>query len=194
MAKLIFVPEWLQETLHESGKSINEKNIMSAIISKYDVINYQKSQIEFFKFINGFRCNNIEAFIFNFNQLMRSPLSDLEEVSIYMEKHYHCEANLEMINCYPIFDDRTIVDSSKYVINISSDNKIAYIIGGSAVSNPLNALPVFTVPSNRISIITAVLDKAYNGFRIITENTDRSSVFRENSYLTQLYVRNLCNM
>lgn len=193
MAKIIFIPEWLRELCEESGKpmlkSLSDKNINSSILSKHDVINYNKVQIEFFKFIICEKFNSIEEFKYYFSQIMWSELSTLPEVSIYMNENYDKPVDDSLLIC-----NEHDISKTEYQVKLSSDNKISYIIGGSVEYNPLNALPVTTVRADRQEVIRAVLGKSYSGFRIINETTDRSSVFRENNYLTQLYVKNLCNI
>lgn len=192
MAKLIFVPDWLNAALTDRGEHVStmsSKVLDASILSKYDIINYYKAQLEFVKYMCNDKFSSMEELSEAYTKLMWHELPPLEELTIYMNEHFASEVDFSQLVC----ENQNISDT-KYVIRGSDDNKIAYIIGGSVKSNALNALPSMRVNANRVDVMHAVLDKSYNGFRVITDMSDRSSVFRENYFLTQLYVKSLCCM
>lgn len=193
MSKLVFVPEWLNEKFTEAGQSVisglASKDVDLSILSKYDVVNYFKAQVEFFKYVYSYKINSVIELEYLFPQIMWTKLPRSEDIAIYMNESYLTPIDFSQLLC----EDSKIEDAC-YRVKLSDDNKIAYIIGGNVKYNSLDAMPPKMITLDRMEIIRDILDKSYSGFRILTEVTDRSSVFRENNFLTQLYVKNICNV
>lgn len=190
MSKLSYIPKWLNEKLAQSEIQIDslENVSLSTILSKYDIINYTNAQVEFFKLITDNYIDNYNDFKYIFETTMNVPdLSLLDECLIYLKDNYNTPVNNEPLLC-----GEDVLYQCKYRLLAATSNKFAYIIGGNDVVSNLIYHDNMVANVNSRDLILGIIECLFRGFRVETVETDRSSTFRDNRFLTQLYVKQLC--
>lgn len=181
MAKLVFIPDWLRDEICSSGESFSvlDKDLASTIISRADIINYHKAQIEFFNFLTGYKDFSEETHLM-YNSLFAHPLPDMPELSVYLRQSHQNDPNLGVM-VSGVGEMRQI----NFVVDTQSDGKSIYIIGTCTDDIPADCA------DKRHNVITNVLAVMHNRLRVQNGAVDKSSVFRDSPLLTTLYVESI---
>jgi len=180
MSKLCFIPDWLNQTLNETGTSLDEfvTKIDSTIVSRHDVINYHKSQLEFLKLLTKGNFCKDDTYSMYQNLFVHS-LPDIPEIELIVRN-----CNIEEIIWDNMVTAAAIQQNVSFRFEASADGTVIYIIGECA----------FDVQSSDLgtaepkSLICSILEKMHGCLRVQNGSIDKSSAFRESPLLTQLYV------
>lgn len=180
MAKLVYVPDWL-----DSEKANLPLKNLSSILSKYDIINHANAQIEFYKLLVSELTQDKDEFIRGYNSTMQLNTSEFPDESlVYLHDNFDAPIKVESI--LGSYDNLSVC---KFTITITPDGNTIYFTNTVVDNNPLVSKEKLVVSASPRDIIKGALNKTYNGFRVLNEQTDKSSAFRENRFLTQLYVK-----
>lgn len=182
MAKIIFIPDWLDDEIQSKGVCYDDfvKDINSVILSRTDVINYYLAQSNFFKLLTEeekLTSGNYSMY----NSIFGHAFPDMPELTIAL--------NSTLSN---VVDYQKLVSTAQTAENITlsyvrdMSNNYVLIVGKHAKDEACKK------NCDSSSIIWNTLKQFHNGLRSQNGAVDKSSVFRENPILGQLYVKNLC--
>ena len=182
MAKIIFIPDWLNVELQSKGVCYDEfvKDINSVIVSRTDVINYYLAQSNFFKLITELK-NPHSDYYSMYSSMFGHNFPDMPELTIVLNSTPSNEVEFQkLVSTAYKADDISL----SYVRDMS--NTYVIVVGKHAKeeSDKKNC--------QSDSIIWSVIQNLHSGLRVLNGAVDKSSVFRENPILAQLYVQNLC--
>ena len=125
MAKLLLVPAWLADDLSDSGQSLEmlKDDFQSAIVSNIDVINYHKSQWQFFKLLAG---NEYSADLMYsmYQNVFMHQLPDMPEIELFLKQD-----DSKAIIWDDIAAGSGTQDQLRFRIKSSLDGTVIYIIG-----------------------------------------------------------------
>lgn len=180
MAKLLLVPAWLADDLSDSGQSLEmlKDDFQSAIVSNIDVINYHKSQWQFFKLLAG---NEYSADLMYsmYQNVFMHQLPDMPEIELFLKQD-----DSKAIIRDDIAAGSGTQDQLRFRIKSSLDGTVIYIIG----ENVDQGQSCETVCAEPYAIVCSILKEQHKGIRIEGRALDKSAVFRESPFLAQLYV------
>ncbi len=183
MAQLIFVPDWLDNDLSESGQSVEllKSDLNSAIVSHVDVINYHKAQWQFFKLLlSQSRGDYSSQCMYSMYQnVFVNQLPDMSEIELFLKQDESEVIVWDMMAAGSGTQDRL-----RFHIKQSECGSVIYIIGENADQGQKRE----TVCAEPYAIVCSILKQQHSGIRIEGRSTDKSSVFRESPILAQLYV------
>ena len=96
MAKIIFIPDWLNDELQSKGVCYDEfvKDINSVIVSRTDVINYYLAQSNFFKLITELK-NPHSDYYSMYSSMFGHNFLDMPELTIALNS---TPSNLSLIH------------------------------------------------------------------------------------------------
>ncbi len=171
-------------------KDAHELIDFSKLFSKYDYINLLNAQIEMFKLLSsGEKFSSSDEFATKYNSVMLLKTDQfVDESYIYMKDNYDSPICVEAILC-----GCDVLHDCMYAIRTSANNSVVYISNGNQSNQLVKLTAHKVVKASQRKMVLGILDCLYNGYRVITVDTDKASVFRENRFLTQLYVKLLCN-
>lgn len=180
MAKLLLVPAWLADDLSDGGQSLEmlKDDFQSAIVSNIDVINYHKSQWQFFKLLAG---NEYSADLMYsmYQNVFMHQLPDMPEIELFLKQD-----DSKAIIWDDIAAGSGTQDQLRFRIKSSLDGTVIYIIG----ENLDQGQSCETVCAEPYAIVCSILKEQHKGIRIEGRALDKSAVFRESPFLAQLYV------
>jgi hypothetical protein len=183
MAKLIFVPQWLSELLTETSTPVFKlaaHDVNTSIVSKDDVINYQKAQIEFLKVLRKYS-DSMKVDMLAVCSLMYHPIQ-YPEVELYLNTvSKDNDPNLDFLQV----DSLSHLD---YTVEHDPTKNVVYIIGKYSDSPDW----VKGEHSNfTLSVLSDILQAAHTHQRIENQTTDKASALRDSPILTQFYVNSI---
>lgn len=180
MAKLLLVPAWLADDLSDSGQSLEtlKDDFQSAIVSNIDVINYHKSQWQFFKLLAGSEYS-ADLMYSMYQNVFMHQLPDMPEIELFLKQD-----DSKAIIWDDIVAGSGTQDQLRFRIKQSLDGTVIYIIG----ENVDQGQSCETVCAEPYAIVCSILKEQHKGIRIEGRALDKSAVFRESPFLAQLYV------
>ena len=178
MAKIIFIPDWLNRQLREAGVTYEmfERSPVSLyIVSKTDIINYFMAQVEIHNLVYRNLPLTKETSPYPVDLFVHS-YSDYPEVKLAISKNWGNEPNLTLLGGEtesPVFA----------TIQASPNGKCVYLIGQPVlVSDSTKELTADTA-------LYGILSSLHKGLIVKDGHHDKTTVLRENPLLSQLYVK-----
>ena len=183
MAKLIYVPQWLNDHLQAHNQPLDillKPGFESAIGSKSDVINYHMAQYEFMRLLScvierGQKINlkdvflHVDTMLPEVQVLQRSAPKDID-----VSRLAYSGVGLDCID---------------FQYRMSDMGKVVYIIG------VCSAAPVIAFDGDLRAVATpimwSILKHSHDALRVENGMIDKSSVFRENADVFHCYVNAL---
>ncbi len=181
MAKLIYVPTWLSALLAETQMPVTKlaaHDINTSIVSKDDVINYHKAQIEFLKLIRN-HSDSMKVDMSALQSLMYHPIH-LPEVELYFNTvSKDNEPNLTFLEVDSL-------DHFDWTVEHDPSKNVVYIIG------MYSETPKWVKHSNfAVSILSDILKASHTHQRIENATTDKAAALRDSPLLAQFYVNSI---
>ena len=182
MAKLIYVPTWLSALLAETQMPVTKlaaHDINTSIVSKDDVINYHKAQIEFLKLLRK-HSDSMKVDVSALTSLMYHPIH-LPEVELYLNTvSKDNEPNLTFLEVDSL-------DHFDWTVEHDPSKNVVYIIGKYSESPKWHTEGKPFV----ISILSDILKASHTHQRIETATTDKAVALRDSPLLAQFYVNSI---
>lgn len=193
MAKIIYVPEWLYNHLKEQGLSVQdlEKPISSTILSKVDVINYHRSQDEFFKLLHQAAEDGTVDWARRDEVMYHAIPSDIPELAMVVSARKQNEKSVCWNTLLSSVDSPS---AASFYFEMCQNGDDIIAIGMNNTSN--NELTrrsdeLYKCGGDKSApILWNVLGLCHSCLRAVG-GTDKSAVLRENPYVSQLYVKSI---
>lgn len=193
MAKIIYVPEWLYTHLKEQGLTVHdmEKPISSTILSKVDVINYHRSQDEFFKLLHQAAEDGRVGWSSRDAVMYHQYSDELPELAMAKASR---GAKGEVVCWNTLLSSVDSPSAARFFFEMCQNGDDVIVIGVSADSNAeilRHSQELENCTGDKpTSILWNVLCVSHGCLRLVG-STDKSTVFRENPYVSQLYVKSI---
>lgn len=187
MPKLVYVPQWLKESLDSQGESLQclgTKDIKSVIVSGSDVINYMQAQAAFAKLLCfASTTNNIPTTIGNiYEQAYAEMYHNYPEGDVGVTVTVKEELRDLLINEEKLGSP---VNTMGFDVEASECGRIIFVKGKVVGNTGL------TLSAISQQLMSDIMCCAHNVVRVHSGAVDKSSVLRENPTLALFYVKSL---
>lgn len=187
MARIIFVPDWLDAYLTTDAvieKFVNDPLSITELTS--EVKYYHKSQLAFCRFlISDVKTNDIMLDVLKcepdvaFDELMYHNAFDDPEYALCKKRVWQ-----EPIMWSEFVNGANSADDVQFILKPSRDGKLLFV----TAKKKYGTVSESYVTASVGSVLDEGLKKLHGGFRIQRSTPDTGEVFRENPILASLYL------